>query len=129
MLLVTNNPMVEEKINCIPKEYVEVDYGEVLQIVKQHIIKNNYVLLTHPLSGSIKPNETYYKSIILDDNQRPYTDLASLELIEDAEAVYDKFMKNKMRPNWTEKVLKDFAYVDYYIMRSTFECMQMQLPL
>lgn len=122
MLLITNNPMVAKSGVNLPITSLDGDYGQVLQVVKALIIDQRMVLLTHPLSGSIKPNETYYKSIILGEGQEAI-DLTSLEYIEHAIDVYHKFIKNKQRPNWTEAVLNDFAYVDYYLMESTFERM------
>lgn len=123
MLLVTNNPMLIQAHIKFPVEALTGDYGEVLQTVKTYIIDQQMILLTHPLSGSIKPNETYYKSIVLDKGEDGTIDLSSLGYIEQAIDVYNSFIKNKQRPNWTASVLKDFAYVDYYLMESTFERM------
>lgn len=119
MLLITNNPMVREKVKGIPVQYEEIEYGEVLEVVKRLIIEEKMVLLTHPLSGSIKPNETYYKSIVLSTKKSEAIDIESLDYIDQALEVYQKFMKNKMRPNWTERVLEDFAFVDYYLIKDT----------
>lgn len=123
MLIVTNNPMVAEASLSKSTVFLECDYDQVLLAVKQRIIEQQMVLLTHPLSGSIKPNETYYKSIVLEEGSGQGIDLPSLEYMEEAFVVYEKFIKNKQRPNWTVAVLKDFAYVDYYLMESTFERM------
>ena len=100
MIIITNNPMVKEKINqaCL-LSFIDGSYGEVLVEVKQQIIEKHVVLLSHPLSGSIKP-------------------------IESAIAVYEKFIKNKQRPNWSLAVLKDFAFVDFYIAQSTLDRME-----
>lgn len=119
MLLVTNNPKVKMEIENIPIHFLEVEYGDVFQEVKRLIIEDKMILLTHPLSGSIKPNETYYKSIVLGDSQVGAIDMESLDYIDQGIAVYEKFMKNKMRPNWTERVLEDFAFVDYYLIKDT----------
>ncbi|MFC6346143.1 GrdX family protein [Vagococcus carniphilus] len=119
MLLITNNPKVREKVEGIPVQYEEIEYGEVLEVVKRLIIEEKMVLLTHPLSGSIKPNETYYKSIVLSTKKSEAIDIESLDYIDQALEVYQKFMKNKMRPNWTERVLEDFAFVDYYLIKDT----------
>lgn len=120
MLLVTNNPMLAPSNPALPLEFLTGDYQQVLLKVKDYIVDQRMVLLTHPLSGSIKPNETYYKSIVLEDGQDAI-DLTSLAYIEQAIDVYDRFNKMKQRPNWPKSVLKDFAYVDYYLMESAFE--------
>ncbi len=119
MILITNNPKVNEKIKDIPMSYLEVEYGGIFEEVKRLIIDEKMILLTHPLSGSIKPNETYYKSIVLKKGLTDAIDIESLDYIDQGIEVYQKFMKNKMRPNWTEKVLEDFAFVDYYLIKDT----------
>lgn len=122
MLLVTNNPLVARSKIKIPLEFLKEDHGQLLLKVKRYIIEEQMVLLTHPLSSSIKPNETYYKSIVLGGGGEAI-DIISLDYIEQAIQVYQRFMADKPRPNWTEAVLQDFAYVDYYVMVSTVERM------
>lgn len=121
MFIITNNPMVKEKLGEV--SYVEGSYGDVLDEVKRQIIEKHVCLLSHPLSGSIKPNETYYKTIFVAETTSQYIDIESLEYIESAIAVYEKFIKNKQRPNWSLAVLKDFAFVDFYIAQSTLDRM------
>ena len=121
MFIITNNPMVKEKLGEV--SYVEGSYGDVLDEVKRQIIEKHVCLLSHPLSGSIKPNETYYKTIFAAETTSQYIDIESLEYIESAIAVYEKFIKNKQRPNWSLVVLKDFAFVDFYIAQSTLDRM------
>lgn len=124
MIIVTNNPMVQEKLKDIRTiHFVEGSYGNVLDEVKKQIIDKHFRLLSHPLSGSIKPNETYYKTIFVTETTSQYIDIESLEYIESAIAVYEKFIKNKQRPDWSLAVLKDFAFVDFYIAQSTLERM------
>lgn len=124
MIIVTNNPMVQEKLKDIRTiHFVEGSYGNVLDEVKKQIIDKHIRLLSHPLSGSIKPNETYYKTIFVTETTSQYIDIESLEYIESAIAVYEKFIKNKQRPDWSLAVLKDFAFVDFYIAQSTLERM------
>lgn len=113
--------MVKEKLGEV--SYVEGSYGDVLAEVKRQIIEKHVCLLSHPLSGSIKPNETYYKTIFAAETTSQYIDIESLEYIESAIAVYEKFIKNKQRPNWSLAVLKDFAFVDFYIAQSTLDRM------
>ena len=61
--IVTNNPLVKETLeNEYHIEFVECSYEEILRKVRNYIYEG-YELLTHPLSGSVKPNETPYKSI------------------------------------------------------------------
>lgn len=124
MQIVTNNPKVYEKFSHLPLTYIEGSYGDVLKQTKELVITKKYPLLMHPLSGSIKPNETYYKTIALDDNSQDSIDLNSLELMEQAEHVYEKFIASRPTPNWTAKVLNDFATVDLDIFTQTLSRMQ-----
>ncbi|MGX7025226.1 GrdX family protein [Vagococcus hydrophili] len=119
MILVTNNPKVSKEIKEIPVCFLEVEYGDVFKEVRRLIVEDKMILLTHPLSGSIKPNETYYKSVVLKPSSSDSIDIESLDYIDQGIEVYQKFMKNKMRPNWTQKVLEDFAFVDYYLIKDT----------
>jgi len=59
----------------------------------------------------------------LSETTSQYIDIESLEFIESAIAVYEKFIKNKQRPNWSLAVLNDFAFVDFYIAQSTLDRM------
>lgn len=124
MKIVTNNPMVQEQMLNIGKiDYIEGSYDQVLDKVKTLIIKEKLSLVSHPLSGSIKPNETYHKTIFISETTSQYIDIESLEYIESAIAVYEKFIKNKQRPNWSLAVLNDFAFVDFSIAQSTLDRM------
>jgi len=75
-------------------------------------------LLTHPLAGSVKPNETPYKSILLSDAASG-TDADSVQLIEKAIAVSDQF--GPIRRNWRERELLDFQTVDASLLAAALE--------
>ena len=65
-ILITNNPLVYQKM----QDKFDVDFDEGLSLLEvllktQSYIQKGHILLTHPLSGSIKPNETLYKSIVV----------------------------------------------------------------
>ena len=74
-IIVTNNKYVYEKY----KDTIEIKYDEdftyldVLEYVRDKIHKG-HKLMTHPLSGSVKPNETPYKTIMIskDKNTMDY---------------------------------------------------------
>ena len=117
-MIVTNNPQVAAKFDT---RFVDGSYGKVLEKVRQLIIQEHRVLLSHPLSSSLKPNETYYKTIILAATPAQAIDLESLTYIESALEVYEQFSQDRTCPKWTEKGLADFALVDFSITRSTLE--------
>ena len=121
MLLITNNKKFFEvkdylSANNIELKYLENDYIGVLEYGRD-LIHNNYELLTHPLYGSVKPNETLYRTLILKKSDK--LDFNSLSLIEDAIQTAEKFKKNKLTPMWTESVKDDFRVIDFDLMSKT----------
>jgi len=117
-LLVTNNPLTEKKYN----DFIEkVDGGllEVLVRVRDYIHKG-HSLLMHPAPGSIKPNETPYRSLLITKNfLKGKIDFRSLELIENAITVYNKL--NYTNYKYNEKILKDFQFIDLDLTKSAVE--------
>lgn len=68
--ILTNNPLVQEKLGTdYTVQYEEISYEDVLRKVRDYI-HGGHELLTHPLSGSVKPNETPYKSVMLSRKKR-----------------------------------------------------------
>ena len=64
-IVVTNNPLVLDKLQETHEVmYREVSYEELLKEVRDRI-HEGHLLLTHPLSGSVKPKETPYKSVLI----------------------------------------------------------------
>lgn len=118
MIIVTNNPSVREYFKAGEVDFVDSDYKQVLLRVRDYVHKN-HTLLTHPLSGSVKPNETPYKSIALEAGKT--IDFASLELIENALAVYDKFQGNEETPQWTQRVKEDFMVIDFDLIKNALK--------
>ena len=94
-IIISNNPKVKEFFKNERAEviYVEGSYEDVLYAVRDRV-QLSYHLLTHPLSGSIKPNETPYKSIAIKKEKE--LDLLSLELISNAIEVYKKLKNSAM---------------------------------
>ena len=121
MQIISNNPMVKEQITQQPVIFIDGSYGDVLIEVKRLIVDDHHVLLSHPLSGSIKPNETFYKSILITTTQQSQIDMESLDLIDQALTTYEKFNRNFKTPNWPERVLEDFATIDLDLLESTLQ--------
>jgi len=114
--VLTNNPKVKETLeNQIKVEYRQVDFFEIINIAK-HAIHKGDKLLTHPLSSSIKPNETPYKSIILESGN--HMDFDSLKIIEEAVQTVSKFLNDFETPNWPKKVLGDFQIIDLSVIEN-----------
>ncbi|MGL5346528.1 MAG: GrdX family protein [Peptostreptococcaceae bacterium] len=116
MIIVTNNPLVVKEINNKKVIFKESSYIEILKDCR-NLIHNGYELLSHPLYGSVKPNETPYRSIIIKEGKT--LDINSLSLIEEAINTASKFQTNKKTPKWTPKILDDFQVIDFDILSNT----------
>jgi len=124
LVIVTNNPLVKENV---PKKYpsvkIEIDYKEIsfmdtLKAVRDMVHMGGKIL-THPLDGSIKPNETPYESVLLDKTPEEGFDMKSLDLIEYALNTCEKFEENERIHD--EKVQKDFQTLDWTLLDSGLE--------
>ncbi len=121
MIVITNNPKVKDyyegKFKMI---YIEGTFRDVL-IETRNKVHAGHKLLTHPLTGSIKPNETPYKSIVITASAESSTDLKSLQIIENGLATEEKFSKMK-RSDRGEKasaqMKEDFQEVDFSLIKS-----------
>ncbi|MCC5910280.1 MAG: GrdX family protein [Clostridiaceae bacterium] len=122
-IIITNNPKVlknyEDKYKVI---FLEGSYLEVLTTTRD-LVHKGHELLTHPLSGSIKPNETPYKSIMISQNKEKLN-MESLMIIEDSIVTATKFINIKKTPSWPEKVLEDFKEIDYTLITSGMDSIE-----
>lgn len=90
--ILTNNPLVTERLGPdVPVEYLQCSYKSLLEAARDRIHLGAR-LLSHPLSGSVKPGETPYKSVILTKGKGD-VDEQSLELIENAILACAKFQQ------------------------------------
>lgn len=117
-MIITNNDKVYEKLKDDYKIYYkECSFRDILLYVRDRV-HEGYVILTHPLSSSIKPNETPYKSILISDYKKSL-DYKSLIIIENAIMTYDKFKKDQdYTIKLTDKIVDDFKFVDLSIIES-----------
>lgn len=119
MKLITNNPRFsKEKFKDIEVEYHDIDYLEVLKKVRDYV-HENWEVVTHPLYGSVKPNETIYRSVVIRKNTE--LDVASINLISEAVGTFEKFRKNKEVPKWTDRVKDDFSVIDYDLLSNAIK--------
>lgn len=99
---------------------VFLDKEPLLNVLKRtrDQIHLGHEMLTHPLSGSIKPNETPYKTILLNDVPKEL-DLCSLQLIEESIVTTKKFLSNKKVKGWSDSILQDFQLIDFDLIKQT----------
>lgn len=114
-IILTNNPLVFEKLadthNVV---YKDISYEELLKEVRDRI-HEGHLLLSHPLSGSVKPNETPYKSVMISERKEEM-DSRSLSLIENALQACRKFEDKSGR--YEAKVYEDFQLIDWTLLES-----------
>lgn len=120
-ILITNNPLVYNKY----KDSTEIMFSEswmfldVLKVSRDKI-HIGHELLTHPLSGSIKPNETPYKSLLISYNQIELN-MQSLQIIEESIAVTEKFLRDCRTVVKSQKNLEDFQLIDFGLIKDSIE--------
>ena len=112
-LIITNNPLV---VQCMPKdfavEYENITYREILVKVRDKVY-GGHRLYTHPLAGSVKPNETPYKSVVISKLPKKM-EMDEAQIISSSIETFDKF-KPIVR-QLPERVLKDFQLIDYTLL-------------
>ena len=113
-MIITNYEWVYDKYkNIYDVIFIDGSYRDVL-VKTRDKVHEGYELLTHPLSSSIKPNETPYKSVIISENKGNLS-LDSVYIIENAIMSFDKFNLNKIK-NITEKMKEDFKLIDLTVL-------------
>lgn len=113
--IVTNNPLVKEKLGeQYEVEYWDISYEEVLKKVRDYVYEG-HELLTHPLSGSVKPNETPYKSVMV-AKERGDVDMQGVRIIESSIQSVAKFQFRSDK--YAPQVYEDFQIVDCTLIES-----------
>lgn len=111
MKLITNNPkFIGENLKDIEIEYLDVSYIDILRKVRDYV-HENWEIVTHPLYGSVKPNETIYRTIVIKENNS--LDITSVNLISDVILTFKKFRNNREVPQWTDRIKDDFSVIDH----------------
>ena len=115
-LILTNTPLVrqcmEGRGHYTIRFEPERSFREIL-VEARDLVYAGRTLNTHPLAGSVKPNETPYKSLIVSMEPHGF-DEQHAELMANAIAVFDKF-KPIVR-ELPERVLRDFQLIDYTLL-------------
>jgi len=116
--IISNNPLVNLKYKDLyPMDYLEdATFLEVMEYTRSKV-HSNYEILTHPLTGSVKPGETPFKSIVISE-EATKLNFDSLKLIEDAIITTKKFI---LQRKWTDKIIGDFKLIDCDIISSGIE--------
>ena len=121
--IVTNNSLCRDQYQeLIPVDFLEgKGYMDVLLAVRDYIQKG-WRLETHPMTGSLKPNQTPYKSIMVSDLPREQEEFYSQEMtIENSILSCRKFLEINQTPNWTEEIRKDFMIVNLSLIEGAIQ--------
>ena len=116
--IVTNNPGVAARW-AHASEWVDGGARGVLLRVRG-LVHLGHRLLTHPLAGSVKPNESPYRSVIVSQHPDTTIDFDSLRIIEGALAVVDRLGPLRYR-TISPHVDADFQLIDCALMESAVE--------
>ncbi len=115
-LILTNNPLVpacmEGRGLYTVRFQPERSFREIL-VEARDLVYAGHILYTHPLAGSVKPNETPYKSLIVSREAHGF-DAQHGEMIASAIAVFDKF--KPLGRTFPPSVLEDFQLIDYTLL-------------
>lgn len=112
--VLTNNPMVHEKL--APGNEVVFETGGIRSVFEEaaRLVAKGHHLLSHPLSGSVKPGETPYKSMLVAREASQVMDAASARLVASALDACDKFADKT--GSYDEQTLCDLQLVDYSLI-------------
>jgi hypothetical protein len=116
--MITNNPQVPGKYPGLSIKTVE---GSVLSLFTgvRDYIHRGHRLLTHPLSGSLKPGRIPYKTVFLTE-ERAELDPHSLNYIEASIEAYHKTLP-ETPVSWKADHLVDYAAVDLAQVEAALE--------
>ncbi|MDW7672719.1 MAG: GrdX family protein [Bacillota bacterium] len=114
MRLITNNPEVVDRWKGDPRLEVEFlpgdDMREVLYRVRD-LLHRGHRLLTHPLTGSLKPNENPYKSILV--TERPTSlSLDHVAIMEQCIQATHNALNHRKIPAYSQHVRQDYMLID-----------------
>ena len=106
--VITNNTAFRDKYESeLDVFYKDVSLRDIFLIVRDRV-HEGYEILTHPLSGSVKPGETPFKTVFI-SKKKGTLNMGSLSLIENAILTCDKFEERAFSfPGKTE----DFQVID-----------------
>lgn len=122
-LIVTNNQLCPGKYGTrIKMEYLEDgSYLDVLLKVRDYL-HLGWKLETHPMTGSLKPNQTPFKSIMISNHSLDQEEFYSQEItIENGIAACRKFQSIRKTPDWPEHLLEDFRIVDLSLIEGAIQ--------
>ena len=114
-IVVTNNPLVWEKLHTTREMIYKETTFEGLLVELRDRIHQGHMLLTHPLSGRVKPNETPYKSVLISKDKGAVS-ADGLAIVENAIAACHKFQD--ITGKYEKRAIEDFQLIDWTLLES-----------
>lgn len=120
-LVVTNNPRVAALLaepilqRRFSLRWIDGCTEQVFEVTR-NLCHAGHRLLTHPLTGSIKPNQTPYKTVVLEPTAEP--DAESIRLAEISLAKTESLLASWPRPASLSRFADDFALIDLDFFQS-----------
>ena len=120
ILIVSNNPKVSLSADdCfVPAESVL----PVLEKVRDFVHLGHH-LLTHPLAGSLKPNENPFRSIVITKDALG-VDYQSVQLVEGAIAVARRMLQERPYRTCSDAVRADLQLIDKSLLDSALDSLR-----
>lgn len=122
-LILSNNPLTQKNPLVYKGDFCYIQNSNLLEILlkARDYIHLGHELLTHPLTGSIKPSETMYKSIILSHKAKEAVDIASLEKIENCITITKKMLSDSKIIVYPDDIKEDFQLIDFSLLKTGLE--------
>ncbi|WP_338471391.1 GrdX family protein [Niallia sp. XMNu-256] len=123
-IVITNNVLSKEGFEKT-SDVIFVD-GSLMDVMKtaRDFVHKGHKLLTHPLMGSIKPNETPYKTIAISFKAENGVNLDSLSLMENSIETSEKLIDNRPPRNWSKEIInrvyEDYRVIDFDLIHNAF---------
>ncbi|HPX92668.1 MAG TPA: GrdX family protein [Bacillota bacterium] len=122
-LILTNNPMVADTFSeQFPIEFLQEASDREVLLRARDRVHLGHRILTAPLSGSVKPGETPYRSILMTFEREEGVDYFSLVNMERALSIIRDFETSPLanRPS----VDRDYQLVDLSLMESALPSLE-----
>ena len=118
-IIITNNPMAAQKF-ADRGEMVflpEADYRQVLVAVRDKVYLGHQ-LMNHPLYGSLRPNETPYRTVALTASRLPQPDAEMCMIMSDALTMVDRFTLPEVSA-MSQRIRQDYQMIDCDLVQRT----------
>ena len=120
MILITNNEKVVEQWKKSKEIFLMQMNSPNMMDVLYHtrdLLHKGHWLLTHPFTGSLKPNESPYKSILVSEEVQQLN-LHHVATIEQCIASAQTSLMNRPLPVYSENVLSDYRLIDHDLINN-----------